>query len=642
MGSVPHGVQGPAPSGAAPAGSWYDPTSLLVSLRPAARVDLAATAGVAHIEDLPLYDLDIVLDHSAATFTLHEEIWFTNTDNVPVNEVVFRLYANVTGDAAQPGHPPRVSLVRGACVGAACSVTSEGPSVIVVHPTAPVVPGGRLRVSMELTGSLQRIASSRTNVLMQSLEGLTQLASGEGLGNYGLLAIGDSIASMANFYPVLARRRNHAWERNDASAIGDLGSDELAHVRARIDAPTNVRVVTTGVQTSESGGGAAPRRRVEVAAAMVRDFALLASPDFQTESRRVGDVELRATFLASERAAGLRTLDTAEHALQTFERRFGFYPYADLDVVEAALVGGAGGVEFAGLVTVASMLYRPMLPTSGPLGEILTVLGVAGGALGRHAALDNLLEFVTAHEVAHQWWHGIVGNDSRQHPFVDEGLAQWSAALYLEERYGATRARQDADANVRMNYQVMRLLGHPDAPVDRPVSAFGSPLSYAGLVYGKGPYMYNALRTAVGDGPFFAALQGYVARYRFRLAPSRGFVDMLAASAGPMNGPRIQALARHWLDETHGDEDLGRIDIASVVTSVLGPGAARMGPQIQQVLQLLGVGGERGQAAPDLGPLMQRLQQVLGGGAAGAPGDPGNDIEQMMRDLQGMMAGRGR
>ena len=38
----------------------------------------------------------------------------------------------------------------------------------------------------------------------------------------------------------------------------------------------------------------------------------------------------------------------------------------------------------------------------------------------------------------------LVGSDSREHPFVDEGLAQYSAVLYMEDRYGAARARAEA------------------------------------------------------------------------------------------------------------------------------------------------------------------------------------------------------
>jgi hypothetical protein len=393
----------------------------------------------------------------------------------------------------------------------------------------------------------------------------------------------------------------------------------MSHVRARVEVASGVRVAATGtitVDTPVAGG----RHAVDVSAAMVRDFAVLASPAFEVATRDVGGVTVRSHFLPAERAAGERVLDVAAHALAQFERRFGPYPYADLDVVEAPLVGGAGGVEFAALVTVASMFYRPVAPGEGPLGAVFQMLG--GGA-GMDHMVQSMLEFVTAHEVAHQYWHGIVGSDSRQHPFVDEGLAQYSAMLYLEDRYGAERARRDGDAQVRMNYQFMRLLGQPDAAVDRPVAAFATPIAYAGLVYGKGPYLYRELRSAVGDAAFFDALRAYVARYRFRLAPPRGFVELLATGR---RAARVRALARRWLDESHGDEDLGRADLGGMLAQMLGPEAAGMGPQLQQALELIGglpggggqgrgvaggAGGGRQPSAQELQQLMQQMQQML-------------------------------
>src|SRR5262249_33657775 len=150
-------------------------------------------------------------------------------------------------------------------------------------------------------------------------------------GDYGLLAQGDGISSMANFYAVLARRRDGAWERSDASTVGDLGSDEMSHVRAHVDVPESFRVVTSGVTIAEKTSGG--RRLVDANAAMVRDFAVIASADLVFATAKVGDVEVRAHYLDTkehpESAAGKKVLDVATWALKDYESRFGEYPYAD-------------------------------------------------------------------------------------------------------------------------------------------------------------------------------------------------------------------------------------------------------------------------------------------------------------------------
>jgi hypothetical protein len=237
----------------------------------------------------------------------------------------------------------------------------------------------------------------------------------------------------------------------------------------------------------------------------------------------------------------------------------------------------------------------------------------------------RMIEFVTAHEVAHQWWHGIVGSDSRAHPYVDESLAQWSAMLYLEERYGQARADEDADTQVRMGYQMMRMQGVPDAAVDRPVDQFSGPLDYGGLVYGKGPYLYPALRRAVGDARFFEALRAYVDTYRYAVAPPRGFIDLLARGR---NARRVEQLATRWLEEAHGDADLGQLDARALVSSMLGPEAARaLGPQLDALLPMLMGGAGLG----------------AGGSGAGAPGTSSGttpspaELRQLERAFQQMM-----
>jgi hypothetical protein len=612
---------------------WYDATPLLASLRPAARDAALRGAGVTRAEELPLYELGIDLDLSAGVAAVREELWFTNREGVALDELVLRIPANAVraGDAARAQGPVR--FVGGRCVGdVTCAVTSPSLDVVIVRPAAPLAPGARLRVSVELGVTLARIASSRTTMLAQGLEGLAAMGTPHGAGDYGLVAIGDGIASLANFYAVLAPRARGRWVRSEETTIGDLGSDALAHFRAQLRVGEGVRFATTGSTLPARPASPGARPQHEVVAAFARDFALLAGRELTSATRDVGGVTVRSWFRPSERAAGEDVLDVAAHALGVFTQRFGAYPYTELDVVEAAITGGAGGVEFSGLVTVASMLYKPMAAgadagdgLAGLLGPLLA--GSAGGAGGLDATTERMREFVTAHEVAHQYWHGLVGSDSRAHPWLDESLAQWSAMLYVEARHGRARARAEADRQVRMNYQLMRMQGADDGAVDRPVSAFASPIAYAGLVYGKGPYFYEAVRTAIGDEALFAALADYVRRHAFGTAPPRAIVDVLAAHG---DAQRVRALAQRWLDERHGDEDLGRGDARTLVASMLGVDADTLPPGLEALFgALAGGAGSAGRTggtpgSADLPPeLLEALGGMLGAGGAGAGGASG-------------------
>ncbi len=104
-------------------------------------------------------------------------------------------------------------------------------------------------------------------------------------------------------------------------------------------------------------------------------------------------------------------------------------------------------------------------------------------------------------------------------------------------------------------------------PSPAAASAFTSPIDYAGLVYGKGPYMYRALRTELGDETFFAGLRQYVTTYRMRIAPPRGVIDALATGT---HARRVRQLATRWLEQRHGDDDLGRGVLVEYRAAALG------------------------------------------------------------------------
>jgi hypothetical protein len=612
-----------APAAAQPGG--YPTDDLLTSLRPAERATVLRDAQLASADALPLYELTLELADDLRSFELDETVTFTNPVGRPLADVVFRIFANAV---VPPGERPLVELIEGECLdGVSCATTQTSPSALVVRPSQPLAVGARIRVRLRLRGRLLEIAPDRASLGGQAMESLSTLLGGHRHGDYGLLAHSDGVASMSFFFPVLARLRGGRWEERDASTMGDLGTDELVHVRARVRVPDGTRVAASGVVSAPRALG----NRVEhvVSAGFVREWAMVASPRFVSRERTVGDVVVRSWFVDRDAQAGEQVLDVAARSLALFVDRFGPYPYTELDVVQAPLVGGAGGMEQSGLVTVATMLYRP---TQG--GGLAALAQLGGPGQDVDARRRAMLEMVTAHEVAHQWWHGIVGSDSRRHPFQDETLAQYSAMLYFAERYGTERGRREAEQQVAAGYHAMRMMGRPDVAVDQPVSAFADPLTYGGIVYGKGPYLYPALRSRVGDRAFFRALREHVAAHRFRMAPPRALFDRMA------RGPRaaaVRALVRRWLDETHGDADLGQPDLGRML------GLSSSDPTLQMLRALVRQLGQGGPArVPGQAPGSTPSAPAPPGSAPPGSAPPGEapsgaELEGLMRGLMQML-----
>lgn len=506
---------------------------------------------------LPVYSLELDVAPSLDGFAVHEEIALTHRGTKPLEEVVLFIYANLGGATDALGRPP-VRMVDGACTSPACSVSVESPGVLRVAFAQPLRAGNSATIALTLEAHPKQLDAVRLSSSGQTVEALGALLHGANSSDYGLLSAAEGVLSAGGFMAVLAPRDEHGtWASPPQKLFGDLTSDDLAHVRAKVRVPPGVRLASVGRVVNE-GEGPAGVRELDIAAGLVRDFAFVATHEPAVFERQVDDVLVRVQVSERARERGSRMLEAATDSLALFEQSFGPYPYRELEVVEAPLRGGVGGVEFSGIVTIATALVKPSRKggISNLLDALTGILGSDAGALMPDPG--ELLDLVTAHEVAHQWWHVLVGSDSRAEPFVDEGLAQWSALFFLEQKRGtvvAARARKQ----LALSYQTMRLLGEPDAPVRQPADSFSSQHAYAGLVYGKGPLGYDRLRKLLGNQRFMRTLASYAQRYAFRMAPRDGFEALASKAANPR---AVRALTRRWWDEAHGDEDIGTLSVA--------------------------------------------------------------------------------
>ncbi|WP_062643200.1 M1 family metallopeptidase [Streptomyces maremycinicus] len=198
---------------------------------------------------------------------------------------------------------------------------------------------------------------------------------------------------LGNALPVLAVHDARGWHLDPYVALGESFYALTGDFHVRLDHPSALEVPATGRTRAVPGS---PGRTVTVSVAeRVRDFAWAAGP-FRTATQTTpGGVRVRSYWAADTPDAGVR-LNRADAvaAIDRFGREFGRYPYGEIDLVMTA--GFGGGMEYPGLVLL------------GTTEE--------GGAV--------------VHEVAHQWWYGVVGNDEYGSPWLDESFAQYANARF--------------------------------------------------------------------------------------------------------------------------------------------------------------------------------------------------------------------
>ncbi len=405
--------------------------------------------------------------------------------------------------------------------------------------------------------------------------------------DYGLFTFGNGVLSLGSFwYPQLAVRQNGKWTDEAPEGLGDVAYAVMSDYDVTLNVPQSVTVAATGNRATTPSNNAPGRKTLAFRANNARDFSVLMSEDWLTKSTTfdVGgrSVQVEAFTLKKDAAKADQAIDFAGHALQIYARRFGPYLYDNFKVVQGPIRGGAGGMEFTGLTSIASMLYGDW---GKELGQLAASLGAGGGLGGLFGAaegtapqkgahqlpdnaasemlnsllggqkdmLDSVFEMTIAHEVAHQWWAIGVGNDSQRAPFVDESLANYTAILYFEDRYGKERAQQMMDTHLKQTYSMGRMMGGPDRPANLRTSAYAGNVQYGAVVYGKGALFYDALRRTAGDTAFFDALRTYYARYHNGLAAPRDFINILKTKAPKANADGLYA---RWIEQAHGDDDI--------------------------------------------------------------------------------------
>lgn len=452
-----------------PSFAWNDPEIYRSGLIPSAQddVDLLATA--------PVYSMTVNIDPADGLVIGFQLIRYTNNENIPLDEIFLHLFPNLLGGSIE------ISNLQVDGQEVEWLHENSHASVMRVPLAEPLQPGEAALLTMDFVTAVPQDVGR----------------------NYGVFAQVDNVMALAHFYPLIAVYDDDGWHTDPPVEFGDPTFTDAGFYLVNISAPDDQVVVGSGVVVDERDNG---RFRTQtLAAGPARDFYLVLSPDFAVETVTVGATTIHSYAPAAFAEGAKQAAEVAANALQVFNPRLGIYPYTELDIVATPTL--ALGIEYPGVIAITQREYDPETPIYDGMPNSV------------------FLETTVAHEMGHQWFYNIVGNDQLLEPWLDEAMAQYITGLYYEDLYGLPAAesyRQSWDDRwSHVNYA--------DTPIGQPVGVYDG-AAYSAIIYGRGPLFVEALAAEMGQDTFATFLQAYTNQNKWGIATTESFKTLAEAT----------------------------------------------------------------------------------------------------------------
>jgi len=206
-----------------------------------------------------------------------------------------------------------------------------------------------------------------------------------------------------------------------------------------------------------------------------------------------------------------RMIEGAKGALEYYTANFGPYPYAEVRIAETPLYQS----------------YARAFPTLTPFSESLGFIS----DLRDPAAADHVF-YVTAHELAHQWWGDqAIAANMQGGGLVTESLAEYSALMALEKHRGADHVRSVLRFDLDEYLRGRAAEGAEEQPLVRNESQIY-------LQYRKASLAFYRLRSVIGEEALNRAIKRFLEATRYRSAPyttSKELLDFIRAETPAAN-----------------------------------------------------------------------------------------------------------
>lgn len=306
---------------------------------------------------------------------------------------------------------------------------------------------------------------------------------------------GEDTINVANFYPIMCMYEDGEYVMDSYHYNGDPFYSEVANYNVELTIPSIYTLASTGNKKGVSENENTKTYTIE--AKVVRDFAFILSDKYSILSDNIDGVQVNYYYYKNQYPN--EGLKASVDSVRTFNELFGDYPYDTLNICEANFVHG--GMEYPNIVFISD-------------------------------AVTNQSDYINTivHEVAHQWWYGIVGNNEYHYGWLDEGLTEYSTLLFYEKNSDYNVDTKELVKNTTNSYVTFveiyeKVFGEVDSSMNRELDEYTNESEYVYIAYVKGMLIFDSLREVIGKDKFDKAIKQYFEDNKFKIATPDSLIN---------------------------------------------------------------------------------------------------------------------
>ncbi len=317
----------------------------------------------------------------------------------------------------------------------------------------------------------------------------------------------DKAMWFGNFLPTLAVYDKEGWHTEPYYPAGEPFYTETSSYIVNIKTPANYTVVATGLETTTEIENKT-EKTTTITAKLARDFAFAISDSYvkDTVTTESGiDINLYSYTNIPNKNEILRI---AEESLNFFSDKIATYPFMQLDIVECELFF-EGGMEYPEIIFMDSKKLK-----------------------------NKNVYSTIAHEIGHQWFYNIIGNNQIKNAWLDEATTMFiQEGIFLDDK--------KIEQKIVAEYENLKtkLKQNSEDIMSNSIDKYSSWEDYYNIQYLKGKLMMYSLKCKMGEETFDRFLKDYYTKYAFRVVGRSDFIE----AAEEAYGDKLTEFFNNWL-----------------------------------------------------------------------------------------------